>query len=151
MDACKDKFMLSSQDWALDTYNYNQGEAESAKDELNSALSLSIELEDKSIIDRLMFNKYKALVLPRTYDIVNAIWVAVFGVDAYKGFIDPTFVAEWGEKVGHPPLLPLDVSAEALADWAEGAGAPVHLVRAVRRGLEQGTIYPVAKNVIGLE
>jgi len=136
MNTFESNFTLSSKDWAFDSY-YNQiGEVEQARDELNSALSLSIELEDKSIIDRLMSTKYEKLVLPTTYDIVNAIWVAVFGVAAYKGFIDPTFVAEWGEKVGHPPTLPLDVSAGALADWAEGAGAPDHLVRAVRRGLE---------------
>lgn len=131
-----DKLALTTKEWALDTlmtdYIHND-----VRDAFNTALALAIELEDKTIVDRVLKGKYKDFVTGTTEHIVNGIWVAVFGKASYEGHITPAWVTKWGERVGYPPILPLDVSAGLLADWAEGQSAPEHITKAVRRSLEE--------------
>lgn len=130
-----DKIYLTIDDWGVD---YSRDQADSLRDELNAAINFSIELGDKSIIDRVLESgKWSDNIVSDTFDVVNAIWVAKFGTDAYDGFVDPKFVKKWADRLGYSPLLPLDVTAQALLEWAEGADAPINITKAVRRSLEE--------------
>ena len=148
------KLTLTPDEWGLNDYDGGVSNIrnEILRDLLNFSMSLSIEYKDKTIIEHVMNDdKWKDWFSNESFDVKNGIWCAKFGADSYEGFIDPTYIKKWADKLGYSPLLPLRVTAKALVEWAEGIDAPNHLTKAVRRGLDEDKIHPSAENDIGIE
>ena len=106
--------------------------------ELNTALNIAIEFEDRAFIDKVIERRILYVSNPSEIkSIVNAVWVAHFGVDYYEGYIDPVVVLKWGERTGAALVMSLDIAVQPLVQWAEGKGCPEDIVEPVRRSLEK--------------
>ena len=105
--------------------------------ELNTALNLAIDFKERIFIDKVVDRCSPYMRNPSDVkNIVNAIWVAYFGEEAYDGYIIPSEVLKWGTRVGMKPLLPLDVTIQPLLEWAEEQDCPDDIVTPVKRSLE---------------
>ena len=106
--------------------------------ELNTALNLALEVEDKAFIDKIVDHRVEYIRnVSEVKNIVNAIWVAHFGDDAYEGYIAPSVVLKWAERTGIDPILSLDVAIQPLLEWVEGRGCPDVIIKPVKRSLEK--------------
>ena len=105
--------------------------------DLNTALNLAIDFEERVFIDKVVDRYSPYMRNPSDVkNIVNAIWVAHFGEEAYDGFITSSEVLKWGTRVGVKLVLPLDVTVQPLVEWAQGHDCPDDIVTPVRRSLE---------------
>ena len=134
---------LHQHEWALEEY-YPDDPVETTftlpeiTAELNTALNLAIDFEERIFIDKVTTRCSPYMKNPSDVkNIVNAIWVAYFGEEAYDGYITPSEVLKWGTRVGMQPLLPLDVTIQPLLEWAEGHDCPDDIVTPVKRSLEK--------------
>jgi len=134
---------LSSNEWLLQEDSFDEDVALPLKlstvaGELNTALNLAVEFEERAFIDKVIERRILYVSNPSEIkSIVNAIWVAHFGVDSYEGYIDPVVVLKWGERTGASLIMSLDVAVQPLVQWAEGKGCPEDIVEPVRRSLEK--------------
>jgi len=134
---------ISSKEWLLQEDAFDEDVALPLKlsiitAEFNTALNLAVEFEERLFIDKVI--ERRELYIsdpPEVKSIINAIWVAHFGVDSYEGYIDPVVVLKWGERTGAALIMSLDVAVQPLVQWAEGKGCPEDIVEPVRRSLEK--------------
>jgi len=134
---------ISSNEWLLQEDAFDEDVALPLKlstitAEFNTALNLAVEFEERIFIDKVI--ERRELYVsdpPELKNIVNAIWVAHFGVDAYEGYIDPVVVLKWGERTGAALIVSLDIAVQPLVQWAEGKGCPEGIIEPVRRSLEK--------------
>ena len=139
------KLTLTADEWEIRDYDGGVTNTRNGvlRDLLNFSMGLSIEYEDKTIIEHIMNDdKWQDWLSSESVDVKNGIWCARFGADSYDGFIDPTYIKKWADKLGYSPLLPLRVTAKALVEWAEGTDAPENLTKAVRRSLGEFVSVP---------
>lgn len=136
---------LRQHEWLLETYIseednpplHHRLELSVVTADLNMALSLSVEFKERAFIDKVLDRRSRYISNPsEVKSIVNAIWVAHFGEEAYEGYIDPSVVLKWGERTGAESIVSLDVAIQPMLDWAEGNGCPESIVKPVRRSLE---------------
>lgn len=134
---------LHQYEWALEDYHPDDPKETTftlpeITAELNTALNLAIDFEERIFIDKVTTRCSPYMQNPSDVkNIVNAIWVACFGEEAYDGYITPSEVLKWGTRVGMHPLLPLDVTIQPLLEWAEGHDCPDNIVTPVKRSLEK--------------
>ena len=134
---------LSSNEWLLQEDSFDEDvvlplKLSTVTAELNTALNIAIEFEDRAFIDKVIARRILYVSNPSEIkSIVNAVWVAHFGVDSYEGYIDPVVVLKWGERTGAALVMSLDIAVQPLVQWAEGKGCPEDIVEPVRRSLEK--------------
>ena len=134
---------LSSNEWLLQEDSFDEDvvlplKLSTVTAELNTALNIAIEFEDRAFIDKVIERRILYVSNPsEVKSIVNAVWVAHFGVDSYEGYIDPVVVLKWGERTGAALVMSLDIAVQPLVQWAEGKGCPEDIVEPVRRSLEK--------------
>ena len=134
---------ISSNEWLLQEDAFDEDIALPLKlptitAEFNTALNLAVEFEERLFIDKVIERRELYISDPsEVKSIVNAIWVAHFGVDSYEGYIDPVVVLKWGERTGAALISSLDVAVQPLVQWAEGNGCPEAIIEPVRRSLEK--------------
>ena len=134
---------LSSNEWLLQEDSFDEDvvlplKLSTVTAELNTALNIAIEFEDRAFIDKVIERRILYVSNPSEIkSIVNAVWVAHFGVDSYEGYIDPVVVLKWGERTGAALVMSLDIAVQPLVQWAEGKGCPEDIVEPVRRSLEK--------------
>ena len=139
----KSSIELLQREWVLNEYIPDDPEESTltlseVTIDLNTALNLALDFEERVFIDKVV-DRYSPYMRnpPDVKNIVNAIWVAHFGEEAYNGYITPSEVLKWGTRVGMKPLLPLDVTVQPLLEWAEEHDCSDDIVAPVRRSLEK--------------
>tara|TARA_Y100000310_G_C20652738_1_gene800345 strand:- start:619 stop:1044 length:426 start_codon:yes stop_codon:yes gene_type:complete len=134
---------ISSNEWLLQEDSFDEDVALPLKlstitAEFNTALNLAVEFEERIFIDKVIERRELYISNPsEVKNIINAIWVAHFGEEAYEGYIDPTVVLHWGERTGVEPVMSLDIAVQPLLQWAKDKGCPEVIVEPVRRSLEK--------------